>query len=74
MTDNRGYHWRKSSYSANPSNACVEVATRADDVAVRDSKNTPGPMLTFTPNYWQIFVRTCPSLNPTLDEIRPIAS
>jgi uncharacterized protein DUF397 len=37
--------WRKSSYSGNSAN-CVEVAASAEKVAVRDSKNPTGPMIT----------------------------
>ena len=36
--------WRKSSYS-NGQADCVEIARIAEAVAVRDSKNTSGPML-----------------------------
>jgi hypothetical protein len=46
--------WRKSSRSTNASN-CVEVAfTHA--VAVRDSKNTAGPTLSFPPAAWSTFL------------------
>ncbi|GAB2811473.1 hypothetical protein GCM10022221_06170 [Actinocorallia aurea] len=31
--------WRKSSYSAHEGGECIEVATSASGVAVRDSKN-----------------------------------
>jgi hypothetical protein len=37
--------WRKSSFTS-PNN-CVEVAWPEVQVAVRDSKNTDGPILTF---------------------------
>lgn len=38
--------WRKSSRSGGET-ACVEVAWPVEEVAVRDSKNPAGPMLTF---------------------------
>ena len=40
--------WRKSSYSGGSgSSDCVEVAFVANEVGVRDSKNTEGPTLAF---------------------------
>ena len=49
--------WRKSSYSnGNGGSNCVEVALRADAVAVRDSKDRDGPVLTFTPAEWLAFL------------------
>lgn len=48
--------WRKSSRSGG-SGQCVEVATNFPDVvAVRDSKNPFGPVLTFNPQEWAAFV------------------
>ena len=47
--------WRKASASAN--NGCVEVAPLADGgVAVRDSKDTAGPVLSFTRHEWVSFL------------------
>jgi hypothetical protein len=41
-------NWRRSSYSGEgDGNNCVEVATRANDVAVRDSKAPTRAPLTF---------------------------
>ena len=49
--------WRKSSYSNN-GGACVEVATNLPGlVAVRDSKDPPGPSLVFRADSWQAFIR-----------------
>jgi Domain of unknown function (DUF397) len=48
--------WFKSSYS-NGSGECVEVALLGDAVAMRDSKDPAGPVLTFTPGEWDAFVR-----------------
>jgi hypothetical protein len=48
-----GRGWRKSSYSGN-GGQCVEVAD--DDtsrVLVRDTKDTAGPTLRFSPNAWR---------------------
>lgn len=52
--------WRKSSYSGNQEGEdCVEVAYPASTaVAVRDSKNTIGPVLAFSASTWRAFTRT----------------
>jgi hypothetical protein len=48
--------WRKSSYSNSGAN-CVEIAqTRSGKIAVRDSKDPQGPVLTFRPDEWKAFV------------------
>jgi hypothetical protein len=48
--------WRKSSRSGNGAE-CVEVTTRhPGTVAVRDSKDPRGPVLTVAPAGWQDFV------------------
>lgn len=44
--------WRTSSYSGNGGAECVEVATRPGGVAVRDSKNPNGPILTVSTDEW----------------------
>jgi hypothetical protein len=46
--------WRKSSRSS--SGNCVEVASLAGVIVVRDSKNTSGPVLTFGAEGWRGFV------------------
>jgi Domain of unknown function (DUF397) len=47
--------WRKSSYSNSGAN-CVEIAqTRSGKIAVRDSKDPDGPVLTFSPDEWKAF-------------------
>jgi hypothetical protein len=48
--------WRKSSYSNQGATACVEVAFPAEGVAVRDSKNTTGPVLAFPVVQWRAFL------------------
>ncbi|WP_031516177.1 DUF397 domain-containing protein [Streptomyces sp. NRRL F-5123] len=55
-TTNDSLRWFKSSYSDNGGN-CVEVAVNVPGtVPVRDSKNTSGPALAFTPTAWTSFV------------------
>jgi hypothetical protein len=50
-------NWRKASYSGTNGGGCVEVATNMPGlVAVRDSKNPRGPVLTVTPEQWARFV------------------
>lgn len=49
--------WRKSSRSNGNGGACVEVARNLSGiVAVRDSKDTHGPALIFSPDGWRTFV------------------
>ncbi|MFF8843893.1 DUF397 domain-containing protein [Streptomyces sp. NPDC015127] len=48
--------WRKSSYSGDTGGECVEVADLAPHIAVRDSKNPDGPVLTLTPAAFAAFV------------------
>ena len=48
--------WRKSSHSGNEGGQCVEVAACPSTIHVRDSKNTTGPTLAFTPAQWSAFV------------------
>ena len=51
-----GANWVKSSLSFANGN-CVEVASLPnDEVGVRDSKDTEGLVLRFTPDEWQAFV------------------
>jgi Domain of unknown function (DUF397) len=48
--------WRKSSYSGSNGGACVEIARNLPGiVAVRDSKDQQGAVLTFTPAEWREF-------------------
>jgi hypothetical protein len=48
--------WRKSSYTGNGGGNCVEVARNLPRiVAVRDSKDPDGPLLTLTPEDWRAF-------------------
>lgn len=47
--------WRKSSYSSDTAN-CVEVASSPSVVAVRDSKDRGGPVLSFGAGSWSEFL------------------
>jgi hypothetical protein len=50
--------WVKSSHSGGQGGNCVEVAALPDGGrAVRDSKNTGGPVLVFTRGAWDAFLR-----------------
>jgi hypothetical protein len=58
MTDLTNAIWRKSSYSGSSGGQCVEVATNLPGiVAVRDSKNLPGPQLAVRDQAWSEFVQ-----------------
>ena len=51
----RAGQWRRSSVCPNGPD-CVEVATRREGVAVRDSKDPEGPVLEFTWTEWAAFL------------------
>jgi hypothetical protein len=64
MADLTGALWRKSTRSGDNGGNCVEVASNLPGVvAVRDSKDPAGPVLTFALTTWADFVcgarRTC---------------
>lgn len=45
--------WRKSSHSSGGEGQCVEAAAlRGQGVALRDSKDADGPMLSLAPSAW----------------------
>ncbi len=48
--------WRKSSYSGDQGGNCVEIAESTASVAVRDSKNPAGPILTLDPTAFTAFL------------------
>jgi len=57
MEDQVDTRWRKSSYSGNGGAECVEVACNLiRTVAVRDSKDPRGPVLTVAPAGWHSFI------------------
>ncbi|MDW5329721.1 DUF397 domain-containing protein [Plantactinospora sp. KLBMP9567] len=59
--DLTGARWRKSTRSNSTGGDCVEVADNlAGVVAVRDSKDPSGPVLSFGPDAWRIFVSDLP--------------
>jgi hypothetical protein len=49
-------NWRKSSYSGANGGECVEVATTAGAVMVRDSTDRGGDTLTVPAAAWRAFV------------------
>jgi len=52
---NAALNWKKSTRSG-AAGHCVEVASAADAVFVRDSKDAAGPMLEFAQRGWSDFV------------------
>jgi len=48
--------WRKSTRSGGNTDMCVEVAFVGEGIAVRDSKDTTGPVLIFNRGEWDAFV------------------
>jgi hypothetical protein len=57
--------WVKSSYSSGSNDNCVEVAALpGGGLAVRDSKDTKGPVLDFTASEWRAFVRGVKAAKP----------
>ncbi|MGW3014786.1 DUF397 domain-containing protein [Streptomyces longwoodensis] len=51
--------WRKSTYSGDQGGNCLEIApssTPCPAIAVRDSKNPAGPVLSFRPGAFREFV------------------
>ncbi len=52
-----GIQWRKSSYSGDQGGECVEIGHMSRTaIAVRDSKNPTGPIITFAPAAFTTFV------------------
>jgi len=48
--------WRKSSYSGANGGECVEVATTAGTVMVRDTRDRNGNVLSVPASAWRAFV------------------
>lgn len=58
MPEVRNLRWRKSSFSeASGTGDCLEVATEAGTVLVRDSKNAGGEVLDVTTGAWHHLLR-----------------
>jgi hypothetical protein len=49
-------NWRTASYSGANGGECVEVASAADAVIVRDTKNRNGGTLTVPATAWRVFI------------------
>ncbi|MFF3960403.1 DUF397 domain-containing protein [Streptomyces griseorubiginosus] len=55
-------HWRKSSYSGGgDGNACVEIAIRPTQIAIRDSKTPTRTTLTFPADTFTTFLEALKS-------------
>jgi hypothetical protein len=55
--------WHRSSYSRQNNGDCVEMATLpTGEIAIRDSKNKPGPALRVTPAAWTAFLELARTL------------
>nr|MDT0662263.1 DUF397 domain-containing protein [Micromonospora sp. DSM 115978] len=58
--------WRKSTRSSGGGNGdCVEVADLGTAVGVRDSKNTTGPALVFSPATFTAFLASIKADSPS---------
>jgi hypothetical protein len=53
--DLSGIGWRKSTFSGGGGSNCVEVTGAGQAIAVRDSKDAPGPVLVFGQLAWRQF-------------------
>ncbi len=49
-------NWRKSTYSSNGGETCVETASDAGNVLVRDTTNRGGGALAFSAAAWSAFL------------------
>ncbi|MEV0910149.1 DUF397 domain-containing protein [Streptomyces hokutonensis] len=50
--------WRKSSFSGSSGGECVEVADRTPHIAIRDSKNPGGAILTVSRRRFEDFINS----------------
>jgi hypothetical protein len=50
--------WRKSTYSSNGGQACIETASSSGAVLVRDTTDRDGGTLGFTAEAWSTFLGT----------------
>ncbi|MFE5889013.1 DUF397 domain-containing protein [Streptomyces sp. NPDC056462] len=51
-----GAQWRKSSYSSDQGGDCVEITEIPTVIAIRDSKNPAGPIVTLDPAAFNAFL------------------
>ncbi|MBV9381065.1 MAG: DUF397 domain-containing protein [Streptosporangiaceae bacterium] len=54
-TEREGLTWVKSQYSGS-NGQCVEIASAAGKIAIRDSKDPGGPILVYTPGEFKAFL------------------
>jgi hypothetical protein len=52
----RDAHWRKSSFSGDTGGDCVEVADLRPHIAIRDSKNPAGGVVTVSSGAFSFFL------------------
>ena len=57
-TDHALTTWRKSTYSGGNGGDCVEIGGTERAVAVRDTRDRAGAVLTFGPDAWRRFAAT----------------
>ncbi|TDD82356.1 DUF397 domain-containing protein [Actinomadura darangshiensis] len=53
--------WRKSSWTGSSGTDCVEIAQTCELIAVRDSKDPGGPVLSFGAGAWSAFLTSLKS-------------
>ncbi|MEV0740313.1 DUF397 domain-containing protein [Streptomyces sp. NPDC050549] len=58
METRRQTTWRKSSYSGSNGGDCVEVADLTPHIAIRDSKNPGGAVLTVSRRRFEDFINS----------------
>lgn len=58
METGRQTTWRKSSYSGTNGGECVEVAAGAPRIAIRDSKNLGGAVVTINRARFEDFINS----------------
>ncbi len=66
--------WIKSSYSGGSGGNCLEVSDHAEAgrVLVRDSKDSQGPILRFSPGAWRRFADQMKGARSLATDSRPI--
>jgi hypothetical protein len=56
--------WQRSSYSVGNPEQCVEAALTTSAVFLRDSKDSSGPVLVFSPDGFGTFLRNVRNSQP----------